>query len=727
MMGAPVPPVLEVVLLGGGHSHVQVLRSLGMRPLTGARVTVISREVFTPYSGMLPGHVAGFYGWRELHIDLAVLARFAGARLIPHEAVALNVDERRIELAGHPPLRYDFLSINSGAAPARSVEHGIRVKPIGRFLPKWRDVQAAAAAGDRVVLVGGGAGGVELALAMRRALDREVSVSVVTEALLPGQNAAAARRLRREMHRRGITIEEEFRAALVEAGEGGKVVVSDDGRRVPFDHLFWVTGVAAPAWLRDSGLSVDEAGFVVVDRCLRSVSHPDVFAAGDAAALRGQPRPKAGVFAVREGPVLTTNLRRAVIGRPLRAYRAQKRFLTILGTADGRALASRGRWAVSGRWVWRWKDRIDRRFMARFNELPEMPPTDADVPRELRGRVPDAMRCGGCGAKVGADPLRRVLARLPDQSALEASQGVSLGIGDDAALLEVPGGKLVLTVDGFRSLVDDAYLFGRITAHHSLNDVLAMGGRGIAALAMATVPLMSEAMMEEELYQLLAGAVEVLNEAGVPLVGGHSAEGSELSLALSVTGVEDGVPLRKGSLDVGDVLVVTKPLGTGAVLAAHMRARAGSDVLAAAIASMDLSNVAALNVLRRHGVRGLTDVSGFGLLGHLGEMLRAAGLGVLVRLSGVPLLPGAAALVDAGFVSSLQGANELALGDFELGAQASDPRVRLLVDPQTSGGLLAAVPADRAEACVAALRAAGYPEAAGIGVVTGSSWRVTVS
>jgi len=285
----------------------------------------------------------------------------------------------------------------------------------------------------------------------------------------------------------------------------------------------------------------------------------------------------------------------------------------------------------------------------------------------------------------------------------------------------------VLTVDGFRSLVDDAYLFGRITAHHSLNDVLAMGGRGIAALAMATVPLMSETMMEEELYQLLAGAVEVLNEAGVPLVGGHSAEGSELSLALSVTGVEDGVPLRKGSLDVGDVLVVTKPLGTGAVLAAHMRARAGSDVLAAAIASMDLSNVAALNVLRRHGVRGLTDVSGFGLLGHLGEMLRAAGLGVLVRLSGVPLLPGAAALVDAGFVSSLQGANELALGDFELGAQASDPRVRLLVDPQTSGGLLAAVPADRAEACVAALRAAGYPEAAGIGVVTGSSWRVTVS
>jgi selenide,water dikinase len=716
---------MEVVLLGGGHSHVQVLRSLGMRALRGARVTIVSREGFTPYSGMLPGHVAGCYPWRDIHIDLGPLARFADARLIPHEVVALNPAERRVELAGHPPLRYDVLSINIGAVPVRPTRVGIAVKPIGRFLPRWRAVRSSAVAGDRVVLVGGGAGGVELALAMRRALDPGVAILLLTEALLPGQNVRARRRLREALDRHRVEVSEGFRAATAEEADGGQVVVAEDGRRVEADHLFWVTGVGAPPWLRNSGLAVDAAGFVTVDRCLRSVSHPRVFAAGDAAALQGQPRPKAGVFAVRQGPVLADNLRRAVLGGQLRRYRPQRRFLTILGTADGQAVASRGSWAASGRWAWRWKDWIDRRFMARFNELPDMPEPQPDVPRALRAVTPPLLRCGGCGAKLGADPLRRVLARLPDQSALQTRQGVILGIGDDAAVLELGSGSILLTVDGFRHLVDDAYLFGRITAHHSLNDVFAMGGRGIAALAMATVPLMAEAMMEEELYQLLAGAVAVLNEHGVPLVGGHSAEGGELSLALAITGAEQGERLTKGTLAVGEVLVLTKALGTGVVFAAHMRGRAPSDRLAAAVTSMDLSNAAALDVLRRHGVRALTDVSGFGLLGHLGEMLRAAGLGATVRLDRVPLLAGACGMVADGFVSSLQGNNEQVLQDVELsGVAATDPRVRLLVDPQTSGGLLASLPAETAAACVASLRAAGYESASEIGAVTAQGWRV---
>ncbi len=721
------PPVLDVVLLGGGHAHVQVLRSLGMRALAFARVTVVSREVFTPYSGMLPGHVAGFYDWRDIHIDLGPLARFAGARLIPHEAVSLDVAERRVELDGHPPIRYDVLSINCGAVPMRPVRVGVPVKPIGRFLPEWQRVRESAQAGARIALVGGGAGGVELAMAMGRALGETIQLCLLTDSLLPGQNAGAAARLRTALQRCRIRVEEGFRAVAAEPEGPGAVVVADDGRRWSTDYLFWVTGVAAPGWLEHSGLAVDASGFVRVDGNLRSVSHPDVFAAGDAAALEGQPRPKAGVFAVREGPVLADNLRRMVLGRRLRRYRAQRRFLTILGTADGGAVASRGTWSVSGRWVWRWKDWIDRRFIARFNQLPEMAVDEPRVPAALRDRTPDVMRCGGCGAKLGADPLRRVLARLPDQASLEATHGVSLGIGDDAAVLRAPEGRLLLTVDGFRSFVDDGYLFGRITAHHALNDVLAMGGRGVAALAMATVPLMSDDMMEEELYQLLAGAVTVLNEHDVALVGGHSAEGSELGLALSITGVETGAPLTKGALLVGDALILTKALGTGSILAAHMRGRASSDRLAAAVAGMDQSNQNALTLLRRHGARAMTDVSGFGLLGHLGEMLRAAGLGATVRLPDVPLLPGAEALVAQGLVSSLQASNELALMDFELlGASPAEPRVRLLVDPQTSGGLLAAVPPGSADGCVTGLVHAGYP-AAIIGHVTRSAWRVAAS
>ncbi|MEQ9002213.1 MAG: selenide, water dikinase SelD, partial [Pseudomonadales bacterium] len=579
--------------------------------------------------------------------------------------------------------------------------------------------------GQRIALVGGGAGGVELALAARRVLPASVSVQLLTDALLPGQNGRARRLLERALAAAGVALEQGFR--VTQARRDGEVLEMSavDGRRCQVDELFWVTGVAAPPWIRAAGFATDDAGFLAVDEYLRSLSHANVFAAGDVAALRGQPRPKSGVFAVREGPVLADNVRRALEGRPLRRFRAQRRFLTLIGTADGRAVASRGPLAAHGRWVWRWKQHIDRRFMRRFQVLPEMADPAPVLTPALQAGSPDTMRCGGCGAKLGADPLRRVLARLPSQAELERRHGVRLGIGDDAAALHVEPGELLLTVDGFRSFVDDASQYGRITAQHCLNDVLAMGGHGIAALAHATVPLMAEPMMEDDLYRMLAGAVAVLNDHGVALVGGHTSEGAELSLSLTITGAPDGAVLGKRGLEPGDALILTKALGTGVVLAAHMRRRASSDRLQAALAAMDQSNAPALPVLRAHGVRALTDVTGFGLAGHLGEMLRASGCGVTLHLAAVPLLPGAAALMAAGVASSLQTNNLQALADFHGdGVAADDARWRLLADPQTAGGLLAGVPGDRADACVEALRAAGFADAAVIGYAQQGAWRV---
>ncbi|MDZ7669422.1 MAG: FAD-dependent oxidoreductase, partial [Gammaproteobacteria bacterium] len=349
-----VPPVVDLVLAGGGHSHVQVLRSLGMRPLPGARITVISREVFTPYSGMLPGHVAGCYAERDIHIDLGPLARFAGARLLAAEVTALDLDAGRIDLDGYPSVRFDVLSLNTGAVPAAVGECGIKVKPIGRFLPRWREVVEQVLPGQQITLVGGGAGGVELAMAMRRALGPEVHLTVVTDTLLAGHGERAAARLRAALHRHGIDVVEDFRVAQASNTANGQELVAEDGRRRHSNHLFWVTGVAAPGWLDRAGLSTDAGGFVRVDRHLRSLSHPQVFAAGDVAALEGQRRAKSGVYAVRQGPVLTANLRRSVLGGRLVRYRAQRRVLAIIGTADGRAVASRGTWSAAGRWVWWW-------------------------------------------------------------------------------------------------------------------------------------------------------------------------------------------------------------------------------------------------------------------------------------------------------------------------------------------------------------------------------------
>lgn len=704
------PPVTDLVLVGGGHSHVQVLKMLGMAPLDGVRVTVVAREAHTPYSGMLPGFVAGRYGWQDIHIDLGPLCRFAGARLIVGEVVGLDLDRNAVHCADHPSIRFDTLSINCGAAPQQFGPVGVPVKPIGRFLPHWREVREQARPGAGIVIAGGGAGGVELALAMRQVLPGGIDIRIVSEQLLPGHGAAAKRMLADELSKAGIGLS---LSTVTVTGEGALTLA--DGSTLAFDWLFWVTGVVAPDWVRDSALATDARGFARVDACLQSLSHPHVFAAGDAASLENQQRPKSGVVAVRAGPVLGANLRRVLSGRKPGRFRAQKRFLSLIGTGDGRAVASRSWLALRGRWVWRWKDLIDRRFMRRYQQLPDMAADAAAVPGAQGQASFDPMRCGGCGAKLAAEPLHRALGRLPDQQ----HEDVVQGIGDDAAVLRGRPEPLLLTVDGFRSLVDDPYLFGRITAHHSLNDIYAMGARPTSAMAIATVPLMAEAMMEEELYQLLRGAVDVLNGDGVPLVGGHSSEGGELSLGLAVTGAAVEPLLTKGGCQAGDRLLLTKPLGVGVLLAAHMRGLAPTRHVQAAIGHMDQSNRGALAVFRAHGVRSATDVTGFGLLGHLGEMLRAAATGVEIWLDAVPALDGALESFDSGAASVLQAGNELALADFEIrGGAPEEPSVRLLADPQTSGGLLACIPEEQAADCLRALFVAGYADAAEIGVIT---------
>ena len=661
-------------------------------------MTVVSRELRSPYSGMLPGHVAGTYTEAEMHIDLAPLVRFAGARLIHASVEGIDTAARQVLCAGRPPVRYDVLSINSGAAP-QPIGRGVAVKPIGRFLPQWRAAAERLASGARVAVVGTGAGGVELALAMRAAR-ADLQLQLVGRRWLPGFNPRAARLLRSACDAEGVE---------VRLGES-----VEDAALPDVDAVFWVTAVVAPAWVAGSGLAVDAQGFVRVDAHLRSISHDDVFAAGDVACLDGQERPKAGVYAVRAGPVLVRNLRAALLGGQQRRFRPQRQFLTLMGVGDGTAVAAKWRFAWRSRLMWRWKDRIDRAFMRRFRELPRMERPPPALPATLQAAAPDTMRCGGCGAKLGADLLSRVLGRLP----ITPRDDVEVGIGDDAAVVRADG-RMVVSTDGLRGMMDDTYRFGRIVAHHNLNDLFAMGARPSTALAMATVPLMAEPLMEAELTELLLGAVHVLEEHGVTLVGGHSSEGAELFLALTVMGAPGGRAFRKSGLRAGDALVLTKPVGTGVLLAADMRGEAAGEDVAAAVQSMDLSNALACALLAEHEATAVTDVTGFGLLGHLAEMLRASGVGAEVRAAAVPVLAGARQCIAAGIASSLQANNEQVLGDFRCETDA-----RLLCDPQTSGGLLAGVPQGRADALVAALQAAGYPEATIIGRVTDQLWLV---
>ena len=860
-MKADSTPVLkDLVLAGGGHSHVIVLKRFGMKPMPGVRVTLICRDVETPYSGMLPGHVAGHYSHDDVHIDLGPLARFANARFYHDEVIGLDTAERKVICRNRPPVPYDVLSIDIGSAPRMDGVPGaggavVPVKPIGNFVARWNALVERVLATRRpmrIGVVGGGAGGVEMVLAMRHGLrtrlceaggdpDRlsfelfaagaEVlprtpprvraafarvlagqgvrvhvnarvervsrgapctagvaargagdghareagppGVPHVPDATARGTDDGHAREAGRSsasssagVKARGAGANDEpsreagnpgasfpFGAATRDAdnGRGRSGVPSPAGAAVQdtddesareaayptmlhttggtahaLDETLWVTQAGTQAWLAESGLATDEGGFVAVWPTLESTSHPGVFASGDCAAVLAHPREKAGVFAVRQGPPLAANLRRALRGLAPRPFTPQRRYLSLIGTGGRHAVATRGGALVfEGDWVWQWKDWIDRRFMRKFTDFPDMTDdTKLDLPSGLAGGdairelSAVAMRCGGCGAKVGATVLARVMNRIEPV----ARDDVLIGLDDpdDAAVAETPPGKVMVhTVDSFRAMIDDPYLFGRIAANHSLGDVFAMGAEPQTALAIATLPYGLESKVEDTLAQMMTGATEVLREAGAALVGGHTSEGAELALGFAVSGLIDrGTILRKGGMRPGDRLLVTKPLGTGALFAADMRHKARGAWITAALEVMQQSNHAGARCLHRRGASACTDVTGFGLLGHLVEMIRASEVDVELDLGAIPFLAGALDTVAAGITSSLQPQNlrlRRAVRDHE--KAAGDPRWPLLFDPQTAGGLLASVAGSEAEDCVEELRALGYPRAALIGCV----------
>ena len=735
--------VRDIVLVGGGHSHVVVLKRLAMQPEPGLRLTLICTDVHTPYSGMLPGYVAGHYDYDTVHIDLSRLAMFAGARLYRDEVVGLDRTGCKVLCRNRPPVPYDRLSINIGSTPQLAsvpgaAGHVVPVKPIYQFNQRWLAlldrVQQHTQGVLRVAVVGAGAGGVELLLAMQYRLQREFvalgrDINLLQfhllgsePTILPTHNAGVRQRFMRVLAERGVMLHLGSPVTQVQTNR----LVCANGQAIEADEIMWVTQAGGAPWLQGTGLALDANGFLVVNDCLQSITDPLVFAAGDIAATQNHPLPKAGVFAVRQGQPLADNLRLSVQARPLRPYHPQRSWLALISTGDRYAVASRGAMGFAGQWVWRWKDWIDQRFMHKFSDFEAMNSNTAPASSQLALSQEEslqaisaiAMRCGGCGAKVGASVLSRALGQL--QVIERDDVVIGLHSPDDAAVVRVPPGKaMVHSVDFFRSFVDDPYIFGKIAANHALGDIFAMGAEAQSATAIATVPPGLEAKVEDLLFQMMTGAVEVLNQAGCALVGGHTGEGQELALGFAINGlIDDNFDhlMRKGGMQAGDVLILTKPIGTGTLFAAHAQLKARGRWIDAALQSMVQSSQLGAQCLRSHGATACTDLTGFGLLGHLVEMTKPSGVDAEISLSALPLLDGALETVAAGIVSSLQPANvrlRRALRSQE--AWVNHPRYPLIFDPQTAGGLLASVPADQAEACVADLRALGYGRACVIG------------
>lgn len=368
----------ELLLIGGGHSHIVAIKQLAMKPLTDFRVTLISSDAMTPYSGMLPGLIAGHYTFEDCHIDLRMLCQWAGIKFIHSEAARIDTSEKQIECQDKLSLHYDVLSINVGSRPALqsipgAISFGFPVKPVKQFHQHWQQWLTTKQQSNqlqRIVVVGGGAAGIEILLALRYRLVNMTSIRAdftlicADSCILNSHNKKVRDFFLRLLQTLGVKL---IQGKHVISAAKHQLIL-DDHTRHDYDFLAWAIHAEAQPWLGKSGLACDSHGFIQVDEYLRSISHPNIFAAGDCAAFKPTPLPKAGVYAVRQGPFLAKNISAQLVGHGhLHSYKPQRYFLSLLTTGERHAVASRGVFFAHGKWVWLWKNYIDRSFIASFN------------------------------------------------------------------------------------------------------------------------------------------------------------------------------------------------------------------------------------------------------------------------------------------------------------------------------------------------------------------------
>lgn len=688
----------RIVLIGGGHSHVQFLKSWRENPIPEVEVYLLSRDAWTPYSGMLPSRLAGWYSDPEMHFDLLNLCAQSGVIFLSCEVTGMDVSARRIFLRDRPPLSYDVASINCGITPALPAgaagnPHVLVVKPISELLEKWEKFDQRAA--KSLTVVGGGSAGFELAVICKQLSSGEVTLIEAGERILPAHSRAVQAAGERILRTLGIKVWIGKEIASIETQN----LVCKSGEKIAFDRALITTGASAPAWLEASGLPVDDSGFVRIDENLRVEGLQNLFAAGDCAHFTPRSLPKSGVYAVREGPVLVENLRRAIRGEQrLKPYRPQKRTLSLLVSGPRRALLSYRGLAFEGGWVWRWKDRIDRRFMQMFGA--------GDV-QPMSG---ERNTCGGCGGKVSAEDVRELVAELkrtPAFARLLPEQVEDVGVI----------GNQVSTVDGFRSFTRDLYFFGQVAVWHSLNDLFASGVKPNGITLYAGMPEARPRLRRNQMLHLMSGVLRALNSANVPLLNAHSAEAADVQVVVGGSGVYPGQLWSKAGLRAGDSLILTRELGTGVLLQAQMNGALPPAVWHLMNERLLQNHARLADRLWDFPVHACTDITGFGLGGHLCEMLTASKVGARISLTKLPVLAEFFELEKRGFRPHLASENQAAFVERIDGADSP-----ILWDPQTHGPLLFSVSLEKTDQFLDILREEGFASATVIGnVVPGKS------
>lgn len=646
-------------------------------------ITLVSRERTSIYSGMVPGVIAGRYRQDEALIDLASIADQAGIAFVQAEITGVDVATQTVQLQGRPSLPFDHLSLNLGCITP-PVEGAMPIKPLEPALQWLSDCDSEGCNPNATpfTVIGSGLAALEVVLALRRRWPHR-----------PLQLQS------RHSHQHPANSRQALARARIQ------LISSDQTYSGPSLNC---TGSRAPVLLQSSGLPCCETtGRLLTHTSLQVLEHPNVLAAGDCAVITDAPRPPSGVWAVRAAEPLARSLEALAAGQSPPTWRPQTRALQLLGSGE----APQRAWAIWGpvrmgpqRWIWRWKERIDQAFMARLQ------------PAGVMKHSEEPMLCRGCAAKLPAQPLQQALAGA-GLATLGTQPEDAQPLGRDSA-----GAELLQSVDGFPALVSDAWLNGRLTALHACSDLWACGAEVRNAQAIITLPRAHDSLQGLLLSQTLAGIRSALEEQHASLIGGHTLETREATPAPLSLGIQVNLAIQgkvksqhlwhKRGMQPGDQLLLSRPLGTGVLFAASMTGQAPADAINQALQQMASSQHKLVERLQEwqrthpNSIHAATDITGFGLLGHLLEMMPTQNEAqILLKAQQIPARPGALSLLKQGITSSLAPANRSAWHaldphDGELpkvslqldGIQEGSPHhlalLELLVDPQTCGPLL---------------------------------------
>jgi selenide, water dikinase len=755
---------MNIVLIGGGHSHSIFLKKFGMNPVRDINITLISPESLTPYSGMIPGLISGVYSEEECHIDIRHLCNFSNSKFIKDSVHNIDLINKYVMTHSTPPIHYDYLSIDIGITPdilnIDLSKNIAPIKPISEFTKKLNNFSESIhnIINPKICIIGGGAGGIEIALSLHHKFSKakkEVELFLIHK----GQNIVES--YRNSVRNKILNTLKNKNIQVIVNEKVSKITDKSDslnlskihcesGNTYDSNFIVFTTHASPPKWISNVNIKKDKNGFILVNTFLQSTSNPEIFATGDIANIENYNIEKSGVYAVRQGSYLFSNLIALTQNQKLKHYIPQKYFLSLLSTGDNKAIAKRNylSWGPSN-FLWKWKDYIDKKFMNSFVNLPYGMKSNSGLMFK-NGDI----RCTGCGSKIGESVLHNALSRvknyienkeikedifidkiskiLQNNIASHNSSKIIIGLndGDDSAVLSLPLGKYTVnTLDFFKPLLKDNFISGKITANHCLNDIYSLGALPDSAMALITIPRMNEKESEEEIFQHMAGLVEVLEMEKCKLIGGHTNEGLETIIGLSCTGlVDSGSELRKENIKKGDILILSKPLGTGLIFACDMRNKSKAKWIDSAIFYMLQSNRRAMEIMKESNVRAITDISGFGLIGHLYKALQKTNLSAVLNLSNIPMIDGVKNILkDFPLIkSSLFPENWNSFyNHITLDKNLVNFNIDILFDPQTSGALLGFIPSEMSYNCISNLKKNGYTTSI-IGEVTQAEFKIKI-